>query len=141
VAGHSHRGTCLIHLAAARAGSRWAKPGLALPLLTIGAGLLAAANPPLDAARLDIIHPALWGRAEALRTLLRTLGQAGAPLLFGWTSEHVFGGRHGLDDAFLAFLSVLIIAGALSLAAMRTYPRDVATAAESYRRQPITEAG
>jgi hypothetical protein len=42
---------------------------VALPLLTVGAALLAAVNPPLDAARLDIIHPALWGRAEGVRTL------------------------------------------------------------------------
>ncbi|MFL6149929.1 MAG: hypothetical protein ACJ72I_21010 [Pseudonocardiaceae bacterium] len=63
---------------------------LALPLLTIGAGLLGAANPPMDAARLDIIHPALWGRAEGIRTLLRTLGEAAAPALFGLTSEAIF---------------------------------------------------
>jgi hypothetical protein len=31
----------------------------------------------------------------------------------------------------------LIIAGLLALTALRTYPRDVATAAESYRRQTI----
>jgi MFS family permease len=42
--------------------------------------------------------------------------------------------------SFPAFLIVLIIAGALSLTAIRSYPRDVATAAESYRRQPMMEA-
>ncbi|HJT04897.1 MAG TPA: MFS transporter [Pseudonocardiaceae bacterium] len=115
--------------------------GLALPLLTLGAGLLSAANPPLDAARLDIIHPALWGRAEGVRTVLRTLAQAASPLLFGWVSERVFGGgRQGLEYTFLVFLVVLIVAAVLSLSAMRSYPRDVATAAESYRRQPLTEA-
>jgi MFS family permease len=114
--------------------------GLALLLLTVGAGLLGAANPPLDAARLDIIHPALWGRAEAIRTLLRTLGQAAAPLLFGWFSDTVFGGgSHGLEYTFLTFLIVLIIAATLSLTAMRTYPRDVATAAESYQRQHLKQ--
>lgn len=50
------------------------------------------------------------------------------------------GGSHGLEYTFLTFLIVLIIAGAPALIAIRTYPRDVATAAESYRRQPITEA-
>lgn len=113
---------------------------LALPLLVVGAGLLGATNPPMDAARLDIIHPALWGRAEGIRTLLRTLGQAAAPVLFGWFSDRVFGGgRHGLEYTFLAFLVVLVVAGALALIATRTYPRDIATAAESYQRQPITE--
>jgi hypothetical protein len=33
----------------------------------------------------------------------------------------------------------LIVTGKLALNAIRTYPRDVATAAESYRRQPMTE--
>lgn len=109
---------------------------VALPLLTLGAGLLGAANPPLDAARLDIIHPALWGRAEAVRTVLRTLGEAAAPVLFGLVSQSVFGGgKHGLEYTFLAFLAVLIIAGLLALTALRTYPRDVASAAESHRRQ------
>jgi predicted MFS family arabinose efflux permease len=109
---------------------------LALPLLTVGAGLLGAANPPLDAARLDIIHPALWGRAEGIRTLLRTLGEAAAPALFGLSSETIFGGgNHGLEYTFLAFLIMPIIAGLLALTALRTYPRDVATAAEPHRRQ------
>src|SRR5579884_1741680 len=108
---------------------------VALPLLTLGACLLAAANPPMDAARLDIMHPALWGRAEGIRTLLRTLGEAGSPVLFGVVSQHVFhGGKHGLEYTFLVFLAVLIIAGLLALTALRTYPRDVATAAASHRR-------
>ncbi|MFY9808337.1 MAG: MFS transporter, partial [Pseudonocardiaceae bacterium] len=115
---------------------------LALPLLTIGAGLLGAANPPMDAARLDIIHPALWGRAEGVRTLLRTLGEAAAPVLFGLTSEAIFGGgNHGLEFTFLVFLIMPIIAGLLALTALRTYPRDVATAAESHRRQATADAG
>lgn len=109
---------------------------VALPLLTLGAALLGAANPPLDAARLDIIHPALWGRAEGIRTLLRTLGEAAAPVLFGLVSQTIFhSGKHALEYTFLVFLAVLIIAGMLALTALRTYPRDVATATESHRRQ------
>jgi predicted MFS family arabinose efflux permease len=115
---------------------------LALPLLTVGAGLLGAANPPLDAARLDIIHPALWGRAESIRTLLRTLGEAAAPALFGLTSETIFGGGdHGLKYTFLVFLITPIAAGVFALTALRTYPRDVATAAESHRQQTTAGAG
>ncbi len=45
-----------------------------------GAALLSAANPPLDAARLDIMPAGLWGRAESTRTFLRSLAQALAPL-------------------------------------------------------------
>ena len=115
---------------------------VALPLLTVGAGLLGAANPPMDAARLDIIHPALWGRAEGIRTVLRTLGEAAAPALFGLTSDTLFGGGdHGLEYTFLVFLITPIAAGALALTALRTYPRDVATAAESHRQQTTTASG
>lgn len=131
---------------------------VALPLLVFGAFLLGAPNPPLDAARLDIIHPRLWGRAEGVRTLLRSAGESAAPLLFGYVSQYVFGGPGssagtgsggsggaaagnvtGLEYTFLIFLIPLIIAGLLSLAALRTYPRDVATASASVRA--IDEVG
>lgn len=98
----------------------------ALPLLTLGAALLGAANPPMDAARLDIMHPRLWGRAEAVRTVLRTVAEAAAPVLFGFVSDHVL---PGLQLTFLVFLAPLLLAGLLVLPALRTYPRDVATAA------------
>ena len=42
-----------------------------------GAALLTAANPPLDAARLDIMPAGLWGRAESARTVA-ALARAGA---------------------------------------------------------------
>jgi predicted MFS family arabinose efflux permease len=120
---------------------------VALPLLIVGAFLLGAPNPPLDAARLDITHPRLWGRAEGVRTALRSGGEAVAPLLFGYVSQYVFGGpgsssggtsggastgnSAGLEYTFLLFLGTLLIAGLLALAGLRTYPRDVATAAAS----------
>ena len=37
----------------------------------------------------------------------------------------------GLEYTFLLFLGALLIAGLLALAGLRTYPRDVATAAAS----------
>jgi predicted MFS family arabinose efflux permease len=128
---------------------------VALPLLILGAFLLGAPNPPLDAARLDIIHPRLWGRAEAVRTVLRSLGESAAPLLFGYVSQYVFGGpgsagtgsgsgAHvgnvtGLEYTFLVFLIPLMIAGLLALIGLRTYPRDVATAGASVRA--VNDAG
>lgn len=103
---------------------------VALPLLVLAAGLLSATNPPLDAARLDIIPAALWGRAEAVRTVLRGCGEGAAPVLFGVVSESLFGGHvRGLEPTFLLFLLSLGLAGLLALAAVRTYPHDVATAA------------
>ncbi|WP_030901725.1 MFS transporter [Streptomyces sp. NRRL F-5126] len=106
---------------------------VALPLLISALVLLGAVNPPLDAARLDIIHPCLWGRAEGVRTVLRTLAEGPAPTLFGWVSSGVFGGPHGLEYTLLVFLLPLIAAGLLGLVALRTYPKDVATAEASAR--------
>ena len=63
----------------------------ALPYLTLAGLMLSAQNPPIDAARLDIVPALLWGRAEAIRTLLRSLAQSLAPVLFGVVSDHVFG--------------------------------------------------
>ncbi|MFJ7150284.1 MFS transporter [Streptomyces sp. NPDC100445] len=113
--------------------------GVALPLLIVGTLLLGAANPPLDAARLDILPPLLWGTGEGVRTMLRTLCEAVAPTLFGYFSTTVFAGHGGdnstgLEFTLLFFLLALIGAGLLGLVAMRTYPRDLATAQESTRR-------
>ena len=44
----------------------------ALPYLIAAAFCLSAQNPPLDAARLDIMPPPLWGRAELVRSVLRS---------------------------------------------------------------------
>ncbi|MCX3063042.1 MFS transporter [Streptomyces beihaiensis] len=114
-------------------------PLLALPFLTVGAGLLAVPNPPLDAARLDVVPPGLWGRSEAARTLVRAGVESSSPLLFGLLASQVFGGlgrTGGLEAAFLVCLVPLAAAGLLTLVALRTYPRDVATARASSRASP-----
>jgi MFS family permease len=116
-----------------------------------GAALICAANPPLDAARLDIMPSRLWGRAESTRTFLRSLGQALAPLLFGAVADLVVGiepaqapvGTHthgivssatgtGLQVSFLIMLSTLAAAGLVMLRARYTYPADVATAGAAW---------
>jgi MFS family permease len=112
-----------------------------------GMALIAAANPPLDAARLDIMPAGLWGRAESTRTVARSLVQALAPLAFGGLADLIAGivpqqspvGTHpglvsqstatGLKFAFLTMLAALATAGILLARARRTYPVDVATAA------------
>ncbi len=124
-----------------------------------GAALLSAANPPLDAARLDIMPPGLWGRAESTRTVLRSLAQALAPLVFGGLSQLIAGivpsqtpiGTHpgvvspstarGLEITFLLLLGTLAAAGVFLLRARFTYARDVATAAASHqgREPPVAE--
>ena len=108
----------------------------ALPYIVLAALALFAQNPPLDAARLDVMVPLLWGRAEGVRTFLRTLAMALAPLLFGALSDYVFGGgRAGLQRTFLVMLVPLAGSAFFLFKGLRTYPRDVATAAESTRRE------
>jgi MFS family permease len=126
--------------------------GSALWLDVAGAALLSAANPPLDAARLDIIPPRLWGRAESARTVLRSLAQAFAGLIFAGIAELVEGiappltpiGTHahaqhlhhlkpnvglGLEYSFLILLASLAAAGIFLLRARHRYSIDIATAA------------
>ncbi len=102
---------------------------LAVPALMLAGFSLGAVNPPLDAARLDIMHPYLWGRAEAVRAALRQIAEALGPVLFGYLAEHVFGGGPvGLQRTFLVMLVPLFVSGGIAFLAFRTYPRDVATA-------------
>jgi MFS family permease len=109
----------------------------ALPYITLAALALSAQNPPLDAARLDIMVPLLWGRAEGVRTFLRTTAQALAPLLFGAVSDYVFGGgRSGLQWTFVVMLVPLGASAWLLYRGLATYPRDVATAAASRSGAP-----
>jgi predicted MFS family arabinose efflux permease len=97
--------------------------------LGLAAMCLGAANPPFDAARLDIMPGGLWGRAEAVRSLLRDLGDASAPLLFGVVSSSVFSDGSGLRDTFLLALVALVAASAVALTlGRRSYPHDVAAA-------------
>ncbi|HEY0416420.1 MAG TPA: MFS transporter [Gaiellaceae bacterium] len=106
----------------------------AVPYLALAAFALSAQNPPLDAARLDIMVPLLWGRAEGVRTALRTGAMALAPLLFGAVSDYVFGGgRSGLQWTFALMLLPLGASAYFLYSALWTYPRDVATAAASVR--------
>ncbi|MCO5972994.1 MFS transporter [Actinoallomurus soli] len=111
---------------------------VALPAFLLAAASLTAANPPLDAARLDVIHFRLWGRAEAVRTVLRMGAEAAAPVTFGLLAD-VFGARagnraQGLMYAFLVMLVPLVANAVILLRALPAYPRDVATAAESEHR-------
>jgi MFS family permease len=103
---------------------------LAGGLFFVGALAFAASNPPLDAARLDIVPGRLWGRAESVRSVFRGGLEAAAPVTFGVVADRLFGGRgdSGLRDTFLLMLLPLLISGFILLLATRTYPRDVATA-------------
>jgi MFS family permease len=114
-----------------------------------GAGFIFAANPPIQAARLDVVPAGLWGRAQSALTVVRSLSQAAAPLVFGGVSQLVAGilpaqapiGTHprppnsntttGLEVTFLVMLVALAAAGVFLFRARTTFPSDVASAAAS----------
>ena len=102
----------------------------ALPYLVLAGATLSAQNPPIDAARLDIMPASVWGRAEGIRTFVRTGAQALAPLLFGAVSD-LLSGTHPYSGLRWTFVIMLVPLGAsvvFLFRAMRTYPSDVATA-------------
>lgn len=106
---------------------------MAAPLFALGAASLGAINPPLDAARLDTMHPRLRGRADSVRTVFRLALSAVGPVIFGYLSTRFSRGGASsgtaLADTFLIMLVPLVVAGLLTLVrARRTYLRDIATA-------------
>lgn len=126
---------------------------IAIPLFLVAGFCIAAPNPGLDAARLDIMPSRMWGRAEAVRSFLRSILQSFAPLIFGFVSTF-FGGRHagfgvsggglkghstaatGLQPTFLIMLVALFAAAVAVWMGRKPYPVDVAAAAETERRFP-----
>lgn len=115
----------------------WPLP-VAVPLFVAGTAALAASLPALDAARLDVMPAALWGRAESIRTALRGLAVAAAPLVFATLSSALGSndGGKGLRLAFALMLAPLALAGIALAFSRRRYARDAATVARSRESAP-----
>jgi MFS family permease len=112
----------------------------AVPYVIFAAAALTAQNPPIDAARLDIMPPWLWGRAEGIRTFLRTAAQSVAPLLFGVVADDIFGGgTTGLKWTFVVMLLPLAASAVFLYGARRLYPVDVATADAAMNQAATTQ--
>jgi MFS family permease len=120
---------------------------LSIPVYFLAAGALAAPNAALDAARLDVVPGRLRGRAEAIRTALRTIAVAISPLAFGLVSDQLATGQRvytkgvaysvsasGLKYTFALMLIPMMIGGSILLYGRHSYARDVATALASERR-------
>jgi predicted MFS family arabinose efflux permease len=132
-------GCALLFVPGLIAASLW----VAGPILFLAAAALEAAKAPSDAARLDIMQPRLWGRAEGVRTILRTLAQAAAPIAFGLVADTFGAGgghgkisahhAHGLEMSLLIMLVPLFGSGALLWWARDQYRRD----AERASRRPV----
>jgi predicted MFS family arabinose efflux permease len=105
---------------------------VALPFLVLAGAFLTAPIAPLEAARLDVIHPQLRGRSESARMIARVAAQASAPLLFGVLSSSLGGGgAEGLQRAFLVLLPLLASSSVCLMLAVRHYPSEVAAVEES----------
>ncbi|HET8930021.1 MAG TPA: MFS transporter [Acidimicrobiales bacterium] len=103
--------------------------GPAVALFTLAGVALGAANPAIDAARLDIMPSWLWGRAESVRTVLRTGGEAVAPVTFGAFAGWFAGpSERGLQVTFLIMLIPLAMSGVVLWRARHSYPGDAAGA-------------
>ncbi|HVC15336.1 MAG TPA: MFS transporter [Acidimicrobiales bacterium] len=134
---------------------------VAIPLFLVAGFCIGAPNPGLDSARLDVMPSRMWGRGEAVRSFLRSILQAFAPLVFGLVSS-VFGGRAagfgvtghgthvknaashavGLEQTFLIMLVALGAAAVIVWWGRRPYAVDVAAATETERRfPPMLDAG
>lgn len=123
---------------------------LSMPIFFVAAFCIGAANPPVDAARLDIVPSRLWGRAEAVRTALRQVLQGLAPVIFGLVSE-AFGGRgagiatgvdtaathgsataaHALEMAFILLSTPLLVGSAVLWSSRKAYPAEILAARRS----------
>ncbi|APZ41978.1 MFS transporter [Acidihalobacter ferrooxydans] len=108
---------------------------LAITLFFLAAFSLGATTAPLDAARLDIMHSRLWGRAEGIRNALRYIPVAFAPVIIGLISDLLIPASGstkamhgtGLGLSFEFLLILLLAAGIIMLFAGYSYARDVAT--------------
>jgi predicted MFS family arabinose efflux permease len=116
---------------------------LALAPLALATAAMGATNPPLDAARLDIVVSRMRGRAEGVRTVCRAFGESTSPLVLGAMATALgatsVNSRKGTATTGQALALTFIITQALVVVAAalvfvygrRRYPRDVATAIAS----------
>jgi MFS family permease len=105
---------------------------VALPFLVLACAFLTAPVAALDAARLDVVHPQLRGRAEGIRVIARVAAQAAAPVVIGVLSMDLGGGgAEGLRLAFLLLLPLLALSSVFLMIGARHYPNEVAAVEQS----------
>ncbi|MFI5040905.1 MAG: ATP-binding protein [Acidimicrobiales bacterium] len=81
-----------------------------LTVFTVGAALIIAPLPVLNAAIADVLHPNLRGRGVALYTIVKSLCEGTSPIVFGFLADRI-----GLRAAFLVLIPLVALAGALLL--------------------------
>lgn len=112
------------------------------PLLFLGGICLTLPVAPADAIVTDVVVSELRGRALAVRSIVRTVSNAGA-LVIGGISAALAGTGLGPADslrlAIVALTPIYAVGGVIMLFAARTYPADMAfVVAESRRRSDLS---
>ena len=93
---------------------------LMLVLLAFGALFLVAAIPPLNAARVDVLHPDLRGRGTSLDAVTQSLSSAASPVIYGIIAD-----ASDLRTAYMVLIPLAGIAGLILLTfALASYRRD-----------------
>ena len=99
-----------------------------VPLFFLGGMFLTLPVAPAEALTSDVVVARLRGRAAAVRSIVRTVSFAGAPIV------GLLSGPLGLRLAIVAIIPLYAVGGFVMLFAARSYPHDVAfVVAESKR--------
>jgi ABC-type branched-subunit amino acid transport system ATPase component/predicted MFS family arabinose efflux permease len=93
---------------------------LMLVLLSFGALFLVAAIPPLNAARVDVLHPDLRGRGTSLDAVTQSLASAASPVIYGIIAD-----ASDLRTAYMVLIPLAAVAGLILMTfALASYRRD-----------------
>ena len=93
---------------------------LMLLLLSFGALFLVAAIPPLNAARVDVLHPDLRGRGTSLDAVTQSLASAASPVIYGIIAD-----ASDLRTAYMTLIPLVALAGLILMTfALASYQRD-----------------
>jgi MFS family permease len=108
------------------------------PLFVVGGFLLTMPIAPAEALVSDVVVFELRGRAASVRSWVRSIGQAGAPLIGLLSDLFINRGMSeadGLRIAIVAFIPLYAVGGVVMLLAARTYPADLAFVVSESRRR------
>ena len=104
---------------------------LMLVLLSFGALFLVAAIPPLNAARVDVLHPDLRGRGTSLDAVTQSLASAASPVIYGMIAD-----ASDLRTAYMVLIPLAAVAGLILMTfALASYRRDEQAVQEMVRRE------
>jgi MFS family permease len=101
---------------------------IAVPFFFLGGVFLTLPVAPAEALTSDVVVAQLRGRASAVRSIVRTVSNAGPPIV------GLLSGALGLRMAIVAIIPLYAVGGIIMLFAARSYPRDVAFVVAESRR-------